>query len=87
MFSNQGQAEIQKWYAAFKDLKITDQNKNFNTELIETLEFQNLMQLAVHVVACAGNRKESRGEYQHHDKAENPKWGMQHTIKSKYKLL
>ncbi|CAF4918462.1 unnamed protein product [Pieris macdunnoughi] len=44
---DEAQEEIQKWYAAFKDLKITDQKKNFNTDLIESLELQNMLRAAV----------------------------------------
>lgn len=33
----------------FKDIKTTDRRMNFNTDLIETLELQNMLQQAVQV--------------------------------------
>jgi len=48
---------------AFKGLAVEDTSKRFNINLIQTLEFLNLLPVAEATVICALERKESRGAH------------------------
>ncbi len=62
-------------------IKITDQGKVFNTDLINAWELGNLLQLAELITVCAINRTESRGAHARDDypKRDDANW-MKHTL-------
>ena len=64
-----------------EDVAVSDRSLIWNTDLIETLELDNLMSQAVCTMASANNRKESRGAHAHEDfpERDDKKW-MKHTI-------
>jgi len=77
----QGQRRIAELYAKRGDLGIQDRSLIWNTDLVEAMEFDNLLQQAVVTVAGAVNRPESRGAHAREDfpQRDDEKW-MKHTL-------
>ena len=77
----EGVDEIRKTYDGMDSISVKDRSLVFNTDLVETLEFDNLIRQAITTVDSAYNRQESRGAHAREDfpKRDDEKF-MQHTI-------
>mmetsp|Transcript_30713 Transcript_30713/g.70798 ORF Transcript_30713/g.70798 Transcript_30713/m.70798 type:complete len:629 (-) Transcript_30713:54-1940(-) len=62
-----GVQKINNCHKSFKDVQVTDRSLIWNTDLIETLELQNLLDCASVTMHCAEARKESRGAHARED--------------------
>ena len=68
------------WHAA-SDIHVTDRSLVWNTDLVETMEFDNLITQAVVTMEGALNRTESRGAHAREDYPDrDDKDWMKHTL-------
>ena len=74
-------ARLAKTFATFADVQVSDRGMVWNTDLIETLELENLLLQATATIVSAANREESRGAHAREDFAsrDDVKW-MKHSL-------
>ena len=77
----EGVEQIRKPLNGMEDLDVKDKSLLFNTDLVETLEFDNLIRQALTTMDSAYSRKESRGAHAREDFTQrDDKNFMKHTL-------
>jgi len=76
----EGKQKLGEIYASMQDISVTDRSLIWNSDLVETLELDNLIAQATVTMHSAHNRKESRGAHAHEDYPNRDDAGwMKHT--------
>jgi len=76
----EGKVKLAEVYASMQDIGVTDRSLIWNSDLVETMELDNLIGQASVTIHGAHNRKESRGAHAHEDfpERDDKNW-MKHT--------
>jgi len=76
----EGKQKLAATYSKMQDIKVSDRGLIWNSDLVETMELDNLISQATVTLHGAHNRKESRGAHAHEDfpNRDDANW-MKHT--------
>ena len=77
----EGIDKLEQVFASFQDVQVSDRSLIWNTDLVETMELDNLLLQAMGTIKSAANRTESRGAQAREDYPErdDDNW-MKHTL-------
>jgi succinate dehydrogenase / fumarate reductase flavoprotein subunit len=77
----EGVEKMDEVFASFSDVKVSDRGLIWNTDLVETLELENLLLQSQATIQSALNRKETRGGHAREDypDRDDDNW-MKHTL-------